>query len=107
MTDQPNILFVQTDQLAIDVLAAWGNPVAITPHIDALAADSTVFDIAYCNFPLCAPSRMSMATGLLASRVGAYDNATEFPATIPSIAPVFRARCILSAPISCTDLNGA
>ena len=99
MTDQPNILFVQTDQLAIDVLAAWGNPVAITPHIDALAADGTVFDIAYCNFPLCAPSRMSMATGLLASRVGAYDNATEFPATIQvthvirgssAIAPVFR-----------------
>ena len=90
MTDQPNILFVQTDQLTIDVLAAWGNPVAITPHIDALAADGTVFDIAYCNFPLCAPSRMSMATGLLASRVGAYDNATEFPATIPSYAHYMR-----------------
>ena len=90
MADQPNILFVQTDQLAIDVLAAWGNPIAITPHIDDVAAAGTVFDIAYCNFPLCAPSRMSMATGLLASRIGAYDNATEFPATIPSYAHYMR-----------------
>ncbi|MGC6485088.1 MAG: choline-sulfatase [Candidatus Puniceispirillales bacterium] len=90
MTGQPNILFVQTDQLTIDVLATYGHPIARTPHIDALAEDGTVFDVAYCNFPLCAPSRMSMATGLLASRVGAYDNATEFPATIPSYAHYMR-----------------
>ena len=90
MADQPNILFVQTDQLTIDVLASYGNPIAKTPHIDALAAKGTVFETAYCNFPLCAPSRMSMATGLLASKVGAFDNATEFPATIPSYAHYMR-----------------
>ena len=90
MTARPNLLFIQTDQLTIDVLSFYGNPIAQTPTLDRLAATGTVFETAYCNFPLCAPSRMSMATGLLASKVGAYDNATEFPATIPSYAHYVR-----------------
>jgi choline-sulfatase len=90
MTARPNLLFIQTDQLTIDVLSFYGNPIAQTPTLDRLAATGTVFENVYCNFPLCAPSRMSMATGLLASKVGAYDNATEFPATIPSYAHYLR-----------------
>ncbi len=87
----PNILFVQTDQLTAFALSAYGNTYSKTPHLDQLASNGVVFDTAYCNFPLCAPSRYSMASGRLASRIGAYDNAVEFPATIPTYAHYLRA----------------
>ncbi len=87
---RPNILFLQTDQLAANVLAAYGGT-AITPNLDRLAGDGVVFERAYCNYPLCAPSRFSMASGLLASKIGAYDNAAEFPAAIPTYAHYLRA----------------
>ena len=82
----PNILFVQTDQLTIDVLNACHRPLALTPTIDMLAADGVVFKSFYCNFPLCAPSSASMMTGMLALRIGAFENATEQPASTPTYA---------------------
>jgi len=89
--DTPNILFIQTDQLTAFALSAYGNQYCKTPHIDCLTNNGVVFETAYCNFPLCAPSRYSMAAGQLASRIGAYDNAVEFPATIPTYAHYLRA----------------
>ena len=82
----PNILFIQVDQLAASALSAYGNGFVKTPALDRLAQDGVVFENAYCNFPLCAPSRFSMATGRLASDAGAYDNAAEFAADIPTYA---------------------
>jgi len=87
----PNILFIQTDQLTAFALSAYGNTYCQTPHLDRLAHEGVVFETAYCNFPLCAPSRYSMAAGQLASRIGAYDNAVEFTATIPTYAHYLRA----------------
>lgn len=87
---QPNILFIQTDQLAANVLKAYGGTVCKAPHLDRLAVEGVVFENAYCNFPLCAPSRFSMAAGLLASRIGAYDNAAEFPSSVPTYAHYMR-----------------
>lgn len=81
---KPNILIIQADQLAAKYLGAYGNSLASTPHIDALAANGTVFESAYTNFPLCAPSRFSMMSGQLASDIAAYDNGAEFPASIPT-----------------------
>ncbi|MGI9406670.1 MAG: choline-sulfatase, partial [Hyphomicrobiaceae bacterium] len=86
MATTPNILLIQTDQLTASVLRAYGDPVCHAPHLDKLAADGLVFETAYCNFPLCGPSRFSMATGQLASRVGAWDNGAEWPAEIPTYA---------------------
>lgn len=86
MTRQTNFLFIQADQLAARSLAVYGNPVAKTPHIDALAAQGVVFEQAFCNYPLCAPSRFSMMSGLLASHAGAWDNGAEFPASLPTLA---------------------
>lgn len=91
MTDRPNILFFQVDQLTASALRAYGDNICHAPNIDALADKGVVFDNAYCNFPLCAPSRFSMATGQLASHVGAYDNAAEFSAEIPTYAHFLRA----------------
>jgi choline-sulfatase len=81
----PNILFVMFDQMSSLSLPAYGHPVVRTPHLDALARRGTVFDAAYCASPLCSPSRFAMLTGLLPSRIGAYDNAAELPSSIPTV----------------------
>ena len=79
------------DQLTARALRAYGGKVARTPHIDALAAGGVVFDSFYCNSPLCAPSRFSFLSGQLPSKIGAYDNAAEFPASVPTFAHYLRA----------------
>lgn len=86
----PNFLFIQADQLAARALPAYGNKIAKTPNIDKLAASGVVFEHAYCNYPLCAPSRFSMISGLLATNAGAYDNGAEYPAGLPSFAHYLR-----------------
>jgi len=86
----PNILFIQVDQLTAASLKAYGNPVCQSPNLDWLADNGAVFDTAYCNFPLCAPSRFSMAAGQLCSAIGAYDNAAEMPASVPTYAHYLR-----------------
>ncbi len=85
-----NILFLQVDQLAAQFLQTYGDPVCHAPNLDRLAKRGTVFETTYCNFPLCAPSRASMATGRLCSEIGAYDNAAELPASIPTYADYLR-----------------
>lgn len=81
---RPNILVIQADQLNPNCLGVYGNEVVSSPHIDAIGESGTVFESAYSNFPLCAPSRFSMLAGQLASRIGAYDNGAEFPSSIPT-----------------------
>ena len=83
---QPNILVIMADQLAPHFTGAYGHKVAKTPHLDALTAHGMRFDAAYCNSPLCAPSRFSFMSGQLVSRIKAYDNASEFKASIPTFA---------------------
>jgi choline-sulfatase len=91
MSRPPNILFLQVDQLSAAYLKPYGNPVCKADNLDALASGGVLFERAYCNFPLCAPSRFSMTTGQLRSRTGTYDNAAEMPATIPTYAHYLRA----------------
>lgn len=89
--NRPNIVVVMADQLAPQFTGAYGHPLVRTPHIDRLAARGMRFDAAYCNAPLCAPSRFSFMSGQLVTRIAAYDNASEFPATIPTFAHYLRA----------------
>ena len=86
---QPNFLVLMADQLSAGVLRAYGGT-AKTPHIDALASAGVVFESFYCNSPLCAPSRLSFLSGQLPSKIGAYDNAAEFPAQTPTFAHYLR-----------------
>ena len=90
MANPPNLLLLMADQLTPRALRAYGGKVARTPNIDALAKAGVVFDSFYCNSPLCAPSRFSFMAGQLPSRIGAYDNAAEFPADIPTFAHYLR-----------------
>ena len=87
--DRPNILFIQADQLKPQVLPAYGGT-AVTPRLDRLCDEGVVFENAYCNFPLCAPSRFSMLAGMLPSRVRAFDNGAEFTAATPTMAHYLR-----------------
>lgn len=82
----PNIVVVMADQLAPHFVGAYGHALARTPHMDALAARGMRFDAAYCNSPLCAPSRFAFMSGQLISRIAAYDNASEFRASVPTFA---------------------
>ena len=91
-TNCPNILFIMADQMTASALPIYGHPVVQTPHLSALAENGVVFENAYCNSPLCAPSRFSMMTGQLPSRIGAYDNAAYFPADVPTLAHYLRAQ---------------
>ncbi len=86
MPGTPNIVVVMADQLAPQFCGAYGHPVAKTPHIDTLAGRGMRFDAAYCNSPLCAPSRFAFMSGQLISRIAAYDNASEFRASVPTFA---------------------
>ncbi|MCP5030837.1 MAG: choline-sulfatase [Actinomycetia bacterium] len=83
---RPNILLVMADQLAPHFTSTYGHPVVSTPHLDSLAERGARFDATYCHSPLCAPSRFAMMTGRSASTIGAWDNAAELPASVPTLA---------------------
>jgi choline-sulfatase len=78
------------DQMTPLCLPFHGHPVVRAPHMSALAREGVVFDSAYCNSPLCAPSRAAFMSGRLPSRIGAYDNASEFSAGVPTFAHALR-----------------
>lgn len=61
--DRPNFLVLVADDLRPDGIAALGNPVVQTPHLDALAARSLVFTRAFCSYPICHVSRSEMLSG--------------------------------------------
>lgn len=100
MTDkQPNFLIIMADFMGALTLPMYGNNIAKTPNLSRIGEESVLFENAYCNFPLCAPSRASMMSGLLPFDTGVYDNGAEFPASIPTFAHYLRQlgyRCELS-----------
>jgi choline-sulfatase len=77
---RPNVVFICTDQQHAAMLSCAGNPYVKTPAIDSLARNGARFERAYCTNPVCLPSRFSMLSGVLPSRVGLEMNA---PANVP------------------------
>ncbi|TGG95457.1 choline-sulfatase [Natronospirillum operosum] len=86
----PNILFIMADQIAAPVLPFHGGQVVQAPNLQTLADQGVVFDSAYCNSPLCGPSRFVLMTGRLPSMIGAFDNAAELRADTPTFAHYLR-----------------
>lgn len=86
MPNQPNILFIVSDQMTAALTGVYGHPVVQTPHLERLAADGVRFDSAYTPFPLCSPGRACLMTGRHASAIGAWDNGALLPADQPTFA---------------------
>ena len=78
---QPNILFIMTDQHHARMLSSAGNPYLKTRALDSMAKSGIRFSNAYVTNPVCVPSRISMATGMMAGRFGVFNNGMR--ATIP------------------------
>ena len=68
-SEKTNVLFIMSDDLNCD-MGVYGHPLVKTPHLDRLAEQGTLFENAYCNFPLCGPSRASFMTGLYPEQNG-------------------------------------
>ena len=79
-----NLLFIMSDEHNRSVLGAAGHPMVRTPNLDRLGARGTRFTDAYCNSPICVPSRASFATGRYVHDIRRWDNATPYDGTIPS-----------------------
>jgi len=70
--DQPNVIFILTDDMGYGDFGAAGHPYVKTPHIDRLAREGTVFTDFYVNSGVCAPSRVAFMTGLFPARLNAH-----------------------------------
>lgn len=79
-----NTLLLMSDEHNRRMLGCAGHLLVRTPHLDALAARGTHLTAAYCNSPLCVPSRASLATGRYASEIGAWDNSRPYEGEPPS-----------------------
>ena len=87
---QPNILIVMVDQLNGTLFPDGPAPFLHAPNLARLAERSVRFNANYCASPLCAPSRAAFMSGQLPSRTGVYDNAAEFPSSVPTFAHYLR-----------------
>lgn len=79
MTKRPNILLICTDQQRRDSLGCTGASWAVTPNLDQLAKEGTLFDACYVQNPVCSPSRASLFTGKYPSNHGLYANGVPLP----------------------------
>ncbi len=79
-----NLLFIMSDEHNRAVMGCSGHPMIRTPNMDRLAASGVRFTDAYCNSPICVPSRASFATGQYVNRIRFWDNAIPYDGTVPS-----------------------
>lgn len=91
MSTRPNILLILADEHAPQLSGVYGHPIVRSPNLDQLGTDGVVFDGAYCNSPICVPSRMSLMTGRLPSSDGVYDNASPLASDTVTWAHLLRA----------------
>lgn len=81
---KPNLIFIVSDQHRGDWMGCAGNRLVSTPHMDRLAQEGVLFSRAYCNSPLCVPSRMSMLTGLAPLHTQVFSNSDILRSDLPT-----------------------
>jgi len=82
--EKPNVLFIASDDLTRSI-SCYGDPVAVTPHLDRLSKKGIRFDKAYCQLPLCNPTRASILTGLRPDTIQVYDLVKHFRDAVPDV----------------------
>jgi arylsulfatase A-like enzyme len=79
-----NLLFILSDEHNPRVLGCAGHPMIRTPNLDRLAEKGVRFSDAYCNSPICVPSRAALATGRYVHGIRFWDNAIPYDGSVPS-----------------------
>jgi len=83
---KPNIVVFFSDQQRADTMGCYGQPLAITPHADALAAEGVVFENAFSPQPVCGPCRAIFQSGRYATDTGCFRNGLALPPQTKTIA---------------------
>jgi len=88
---RPNIILITIDTLRADYLGCYGNTRIPTPNLDALAAQGTIFDRAYCQAPMTPPSHASILTGTYPPTHGVRDfTSSGLRAGFPTLASILK-----------------
>ncbi len=83
---QPNIIFFFVDQQRYDTVGCYGQPLDITPHLDAMASEGVRFEYAFTPQPVCGPARACLQTGKYATEIGCFRNDIALPQSEKTIA---------------------
>ncbi|MBD3183185.1 sulfatase-like hydrolase/transferase [Candidatus Poribacteria bacterium] len=81
--NHPNIMYIFTDQQSANMMSCTGNKYLKTPGMDSLAETGIRFDKAYCSNPVCLPSRFSMMTGFMPSKLDIRSNDVGWIESVP------------------------
>ncbi|HCK10463.1 MAG: hypothetical protein CME21_04495 [Gemmatimonadetes bacterium] len=108
---KPNILFLHSDEHSYRYISArsvdrGGEPVR-TPTLDGLIDKGVHFDAAYCQMPLCTPSRISMLTGRHSHRCGAWSNGSIIPPDLPTFGSHLGANGYATATVGKMHIGGS
>lgn len=76
---RPNIIFCFTDQQRWDTMGCYGQKLDVTPNLDRIAAEGTLFENAFTCQPVCGPARACLQTGRYPTETGCYRNGEALP----------------------------
>ena len=79
-----NVLFIVSDDLNCD-LGCYGHDLVKSPNIDRLAKRGVLFENAYCQYPVCNPSRSSFMTGCYPDQTGVLSNGGNLRNALPDV----------------------
>jgi len=71
--NQPNILWITSEDNTASYLGCYGNEIANTPNLDQFAEESIVYENAHANAPVCAPARFTIITGMYPTKFGTHN----------------------------------